>query len=90
MPTYPYNCLKCDQEYEAFKSIKEYDGQDPCPGCGNIGERVFSSDIQFIGASVESAEYNPGLGCVVKNKKHRDEIAKSRGLVEIGKTNGKR
>lgn len=33
---------------------------------------------------VEHAEYNPGLGCITKNSKHRAEIAKRKGLVEVG------
>lgn len=42
------------------------------------------SHVQIIGAAVENAEYNPGLGCVTKSKRDREEQAKRRGLVEIG------
>jgi hypothetical protein len=33
---------------------------------------------------VQHAEYNPGLGCVVKNKYHREELCKEKGLKEVG------
>lgn len=86
MPTYDYDCEKCDKPYDVVRSITEYDKNGPideCPQCGNIGNRVFSVTT-FLGEKVESSEYNHGLGCVVKNKKHREEICKKKGLVEIG------
>lgn len=45
---------------------------------------MFSPNIHFIGTAVQSPEYNPGLGQVVKNKRHREEIAKEKGLTEVG------
>lgn len=86
MPTYDYDCQKCGT-YEAFRSISQYDGKDACPDCGTIGKRVFVRNGMFMGAAVQSAEYNPGLGCVTKNKEHREEICRRRGLVEIGNEN---
>lgn len=84
MPIYDYDCEKCDKEYEIIKSIKEYDGKDQCPTCGNIGKRKLSRNIYFTGTKVEDAEYNPAFGKVTKSKKHRDELAKRMNLVEIG------
>ncbi len=40
--------------------------------------------IQFIGASVQNAEYNPAFGQVVKNKYERSELCKKHGVEEIG------
>jgi hypothetical protein len=42
--------------------------------------------IKFISLAlrVESPEYNPALGQVVKNSKHRKDLAKEKGLIEIG------
>ena len=37
-----------------------------------------------MGTKVTSPEYNPGLGCVVKNKRHKDYLLKSKDLVEVG------
>lgn len=87
MSLYDYFCQKCDADYEIIKSIKEYDGKDPCPQCGNVGSRILSKDIFFTGTKIEDAEWNPGLGAITKSKKHRDELAKSKNLVEIGNEN---
>jgi putative FmdB family regulatory protein len=82
MPIYDYSCEKCG-EYEVYKSIKAYDGRDACPSCGSVGDRVFTPTL-LIGTAVQSPEYNPGLGCVVRDKNHRAEICKARGLEEVG------
>lgn len=85
IPTYEFICQKCDKVFETVESIKEYDGDGECPICKNVSrERILSANIQFIGTKVESAEYNPAFGQVVKNKNHRNELAKERGLIEIG------
>lgn len=83
MAIYDYNCATCKTEYEIIKSIKEYDGKDQCPKCGNIGQRIIKPII-FYGEKVQNAEYNVGLGKITKNKKHRDELAKRMNVVEIG------
>lgn len=88
MITYGWFCQKCDKEFETMQSIVEYDGKTSCPTCKNeVTERILSSRVHFIGTKVEDREYNPGLGQVVKNKKHREEIAKRMGLVEVGNDN---
>lgn len=87
MPIYDYDCSKCDKEYEIIKSIKEYTGLDPCPDCGNVGNRIFSCNVHFIGTKIEDAEFNVGLGQVTKSKRHREELAKQKGLIEVGNEN---
>lgn len=88
MITYEWFCKKCDEKFETMQSIVEYDGKTSCPTCKNIiNERILSSRVHFIGTKVEDREYNPGLGQVVNNKKHREEIAKRMGLVEVGNDN---
>lgn len=67
------------------KSYKDMDVNETCPSCGEYAIRQFvPSKLHIVGASVTHAEYNPGLGCVVKNKHHKEDILKRRGLVEIG------
>lgn len=83
-PIYDYFCEKCSLEYEVIKSIKDYDGKDKCTSCGKVGNRVFSFNVHFIGTKIEDAEWNPGLGAITKSKKHRDELAKRKNMVEIG------
>lgn len=90
MPTYAFICPKCDTSFDEIRNISDYDksADTPCPRCKNIcgsADRDLSGQRNyFIGEKVESAEYNPGLGCVVRSKKDRDEKAKIKGLVEIG------
>ena len=52
--------------------------------CGGTAMLIIHAPVGFINAKVEHAEYNPGLGCVVKNRTHRAELARQRGLVEVG------
>ena len=87
MPIYDYFCEKCDKNYEIIKSIKEYKRDDPCPDCGVVGNRILSKEVFFTGTKIEDAEWNPGLGAITKSKKHREELAKSKNLVEIGNEN---
>lgn len=68
-----------------IKSVREIDSPEACPSCHESAVRQFVPRRTYLnGTSVENYEYNPGLGCIVKNSKHRKEIAKSRGLEEIG------
>jgi putative FmdB family regulatory protein len=80
---YCYEC-ECGEEFEVVKSVRFIDTPEHCPKCDKVAQRVMSSSVFFIGAKVEDAEYNPGLGQVIKNRKHRDEVARQKGLVEIG------
>ncbi len=85
MPTYDYFCEKCDLEAEVIESIKEYTGHWTCTSCGNPGRRIYKyCKFNFIGAKVEDAEFNPGLGQITKSKRHREELAKRMGAVEVG------
>lgn len=64
-----------------------------CEGPLSLEDRIVqntrkASNYNIIGAKVESAEYNPGLGVVTKSKRHREEIAKQKGVVEIGNDYG--
>jgi putative FmdB family regulatory protein len=90
MPTYEYFCDKCDSQYDVIKLISEYikaQGQDQCPKCGKIGTRIPSCNIEFTGTKIEDAEFNVGLGTITKSKRHREELAKQKGLIEVGSEN---
>lgn len=85
MAIYDYFCDKCESEYEVIKSIKDYDGKDPCPKCGVVGSRLFDRcTFHHIGAKVKDAYKCPALGKVIKSDKHRNELAKQLGVIEIG------
>lgn len=83
MPSYDYNCEKCDTTATFVRSIHVGPKPEDCHVCGNPMNRVFSLPL-IIGAAVESAEYNPAFGKVVKNKRERDELAKRHGMIEVG------
>jgi len=80
---YPYVCEKCNKDQDILKPASDSSKIEHCNQCGNELKRVWTR-FQVIGASVQNAEYNPGLGCVVNNKRHRQEIAKQRDLIEVG------
>ena len=81
---YLYHCEKCNADVDVWKSVAEFERAEPCPTCGLEMNRKICAPRGFINASVENAEYNPGLGCVVKNRNHRQEICKQRNLIEVG------
>jgi putative FmdB family regulatory protein len=83
MPTYEYHCDKCDEGFEVTKPIAKYKTPEKHT-CGRKARKLVSRPAGFIGEKVESAEYNPGLGCVTKSSSHRKEVAKRLGVEEIG------
>ena len=83
---YPYRC-PCGNEFEVIKHSKNIDDVEKCPDCKHncTKENRYISRGSFYGAADwDNAEYNPALGCVTKNAKHRAQIAKSKGLEEVG------
>jgi len=84
---YPYKC-DCSHEFEVVAKISEIDHAEiNCEKCDTLlssKHRQIAKRQFFYGEKVEDAEYCSALGCVVKNKKHRQQIAKERGLVEVG------
>lgn len=87
MAIYDFSCEKCEKPFEVIKSMKAFTGRERCPTCGVPGQQIFSAKVHFIGTKVENREFNPGLGLVTKNAKHRKDEARARGLEEIGNTN---
>lgn len=80
---YPYRCKSCGSEFEVICRVAEYKRRVECK-CGQMADRFFTPH-QVMGADDwNKAEYNPGLGCIVKSRKHRAEIAKRKGLIEVG------
>ena len=80
---YEYDCEKCDKKFEVEKIMADSSNIEKCPTCKNNGQRIFSK-VTFLNEKVQSSEFNIGLGKIVKNSKHRDELAKRMNLVEIG------
>lgn len=84
--TYEYQCVKCERIFDVIKPHTEMDVNEFCHECGAPADRIKfpRGKVYLSGTAVEHAEYNPGLGAVVKNKAHRAELAKRKGLVEVG------
>ena len=87
MPMYPYRC-SCKHEFDVLSKPSEIDIiKINCPSCDKILPSKFrqiSKRGSFYGAAVEDSEFCMAMGCIVRNNKHRLEIAKSRGFEEIG------
>lgn len=82
--TYAYTCEN-GHDFDVIKSYRDMDVNEFCPKCEAPAIRQFvPSKLYISGAKVTHAEYNPGLGCVVKSKAHKQEILRQRGLVEVG------
>lgn len=83
--TYEYRCLDCNKRFDVYKSMKDMERNENCPRCGEFAERLFvPSRVHLSKTKVEHPEYNPGLGQVVKNRSHKQEIMKRKGLEEVG------
>lgn len=53
MPTYTYFCLKCQEKFENFFYIKDYEPQPKCPKCANKQtERSYTDDLACVRGSV--------------------------------------
>lgn len=82
---YEYECPDCNHNFDVIKHHSQYNSPENCIKCGALARKIINTAPMT--AKVEKHEYNPGLGCVTKGKKHREEICKQRGLVEVGTEN---
>ncbi len=82
---YPYYCVKCDSTTEVEKPLADIDRREECD-CGQIMARCISEKISFKGEKVEDNQtyWHPSLGCEVRSESHAKQIAKNRGLIEVG------
>lgn len=86
MPTYPYKCPACGKPQDIIKKMADIDNLEDCIDCRTAMEpkhRLVTGG-DFLYAAVEDSEYNVGLGCVTHGRKHRAQLAKDRGMEEIG------
>lgn len=83
--TYQYVCEKCRHSFDVVKSHHDMERNENCDKCGEFAVREFVPQrVHLVGTRVTHAEYNPGLGCVVKSKAHLKDICKQKGVEEIG------
>lgn len=78
-------CPGCGQVVSYERYVADSRVLSNCPECNYIVDiGPTPSKIHFIGSKVEHPEYSPAFGCVIKNKSHRNEMAKQKGMEEIG------
>jgi putative FmdB family regulatory protein len=87
VPVYDYAC-ECGIEFDLIKKMSDHTKTALC-SCGKSAERVFNKGtFFFIGESDwNNQTYNHGLGCKTRSDAHARQIAKERGLVEVGNEN---
>jgi putative FmdB family regulatory protein len=87
IPTYAYRCQDCRQEFDVVKRVADIDQLEECPECCafvNSASRLIVP-VNFNGAADWNTQtFNPALGCYTRNTLHARQIAKSRGLEEVG------
>lgn len=82
---YEYTCSQCSQVFDVIKTVSDIDRDEFCQKCSLKATRSFvPSKLYFSKTKVTHAEYNPGLGKVIKSESHRLDEAKRQGLVPIG------
>jgi len=80
---YEYACDQCVRQFEVVKPMSESSRMELCE-CGAEARRLYSARVEHLGAKVKDQEYYHSLGQVVKSDRHRREIIKRYGLVEVG------
>ena len=62
MPTYGYECLSCDNQFEIFQSIKD-DALTACGECGGtLRKKIYPVGISFKGSGFYVNDYAPKPG----------------------------
>lgn len=80
---YVYECGICNHTAEIAKHHSEIDSVEFCPSCNVEMHRVIQAS-NFKCYDHMYGEWNPGLGEHVHSEKHKKQIMKEKGLVEIG------
>ena len=83
MPYYRYECNQCKHQFDIIKSIR-CEKPEPCPECDGDTRRLIQRTLSLYEGDWNKEEFNRGLGKVVKNPKHRKELANRAGMEEIG------
>jgi hypothetical protein len=78
---YPYKC-DCGFYKEEIKPVSQHTSVISCTACPSTMYQVYS--IAKPTVDKMEAEYYPSLGTVVKSKRHRAELMKAKGLIEVG------
>lgn len=87
MPLYEYRCNQCDDEFEFFLPISEYDKKIYCPNCNNILQKLISA-CSFINKTSEHRDIDCIIGEDAEKKWkniYKKQAAKKKKLKESSK-----
>ncbi len=77
MPTYGYECLSCDNQFEINQSIKA-DPLTTCDACGGtLRKRIYPVGIAFKGSGFYVNDYAPKSGGAAKTEASKTEAPKA-------------
>lgn len=89
MPTYGYECLACQNQFEVFQSIKDAP-MTTCESCGGtLRKRVYPVGIAFKGSGFYVNDYAPKSASSSKTSSSSDESGSSETKSEPAKTETK-
>ncbi len=75
MPTYGYECLSCDNQFEINQSIKA-DALTTCDACGGtLRKRIYPVGIAFKGSGFYVNDYAPKSGGATKTETPKADTA---------------
>ncbi len=78
---YQYRCDECKIDFDVIKGAVDYNKDEFCKS-GHLSRKVFSIMRPVIDHS--RRQYCPIVKAVVKNNTHRRQIAKEKGMIEMG------
>lgn len=81
---YEYNCTTCDISVEVTKPMEDHRRIEICHSCGGQMVSIVTGGRGFSYKKNEWPEYNPAFGRVVKNSSERKNLAREKGLIEVG------
>ncbi len=86
MPTYDYHHEPCGFRWEVAKPMRDSETTEDCPKCGVPGAKLPSlcAIDKTAAGGWNTQTMHPGLGCYTRSTQHARQIAKSRGLEEVG------
>lgn len=82
MPLYEYICNRTGRHYEV---IRRYEDRAVCP-CGCGAKRIISAPAKTAsrwGDTPWTGRYDRGLGMMLRDKNHREEVMRKRNLREM-------
>lgn len=80
MPTYTYQCTKCDKFFDEMFMMREDSSIAKCPDCGKIAPKNFGRSMPNA-AEVFEPYYHIGHGEWVTSKQQIKDIDKARGTI---------